>query len=154
DEVIMTNNYVSRLVVIYTSLNSVTNLGSAHYYLAADENQLWQRMFLGYRLNGLEGEEAFKIFSKERAYISGEIYGEYYRKSYKGHENIPDEKIYSIAEEYKKSLDVPLKDILRKYQVKYLIWDTNVDPNWSIDKYSFFEQVHQVKDIKIYQMIY
>ncbi|MFH0805611.1 MAG: hypothetical protein ABIG88_02525 [Patescibacteria group bacterium] len=154
DEVIMTNNYVSRLVVIYTSLNSVTNLGSAHYYLAADENQLWQRMFLEHRLNGLEGEEAFKIFSKDRIYISGEVYGEYYRKSYKGHENIPDEKIYSIAEEYKKSLDIPLKDILRKYQVKYLIWDTNADPNWSIDKYSFFEQVYQVKDIKIYQIIY
>jgi len=154
DEVAMTNNHMSHLITIYTSLNSATAIGSAHYYIAATEDQLWQRMFLEYRFDKLKKEEAFEVFSKNRAYISGELYGEYYRKGYGAHENIPDKKIYAIAEEYGKSLNIPLEDILRKYQVKYLVWDIELNPNWLVNQYSFMEQIYQSGDIRIYEVRY
>jgi len=152
DEVVMTSNHMAHLLIIYTSLNSATAVGSAHYYIASDENQLWQRMFLTYRFDGLKKEDALNLFLKKKNIIAGEIYGEYYRKGYGGHENIPEEKIREIAEAYQESLNIPLEDIFKKYHIKYLIWDTELNPDWMINQYDFLEQIHQTGDMRIYEV--
>lgn len=151
DETVFTNDILSNLIPVYTSLNSASALG-AHYCLISDENQLWQRMFLQYRLNGLAAEESLEKFLDDKVKISGSIYGEYYRKGHGKHENIPDEKINSISRAYQESLSVPLENILRKYQVEYIIWDTAKEPNWQLDRYMFLEEVYQAEDIKVYQL--
>ncbi len=151
DEVVATHSFLSDLILVYTHLNSAAAL-DAHYYLAADEQQLWQRMFLERRLDGLKGEEAREKFLEDKVKISGDIYGEYFRKGWGGRENTPDEKIYSIAQAYQESLSFPLEEVLEKFQVKYLVWDALKGPDWQIDQYPFFKQVYQSNGVKIYQL--
>ena len=43
------------------------------------------------------------------------------------------------------------KEILKKYQTKYIIWDTQNDPYWPIDQYAFLEETYQAETIKIYK---
>jgi len=149
DEVVMSNFIISDLIPIYTSLNAVSNM-DGHYYLASNEDQLLERMFLQYRLNGLNSEEIIKMFFQNKEEISKKIYGQRYRKTLGSYENIPDEKLYSFAEKYMDFLNIPLEDILKKYHVKYLVWDIIKQPNWQIDQYSFFDQVYEQNNLKIY----
>lgn len=155
DEVVMANSEISVLIPIYTSLNPLTTgAGYAHYFIVADEEQLSQRLFLKLRLDQLNTDEAVEYFFEKRADVSGELYGQQYRKRAGDYGQIPDKKLYWLAEEYKKSLNIPLKDALQKYQAKYLIWDTQTDPDWLIDQYSFLKQIYQVEGIGIYQLLY
>ena len=153
DDVVMANFIISDLIPIYTSLNSISSM-DAHYCLGADEEQLIERMFLQYRFNGLKPEKATEVFFQNRKNISAKIYGQGYRKLLGSYEKIPDEKLYYFVEKYINFLNIPLEDILLKYQAKYFIWDIIENPDWLIDKYSFLEQIYQVNDIKIYQINY
>ena len=152
DEVVLANSYLSDLVPIYTSLNAMANL-DAHYSLTSNQ-ELSERMFLLYRLDGIGRgyfEETKEIFYSNRERISKDIYAQKYQEEFGSYEMIPDEKIDLLIKGYFNSLAVPTKDVLEKYQVKYLIWDILEDPNWKISQYPFLEEVYQKNNLKIYR---
>jgi len=112
-------------------------------------------LFLFYRLRGVEGESVLEVFTNERKIVSTQIYGIYYRKLMGSYEAIPDEKIEEIAELYKETLFIPtsewLRQILTQYEVEYIVWDKENDPDWQLEKYSFLKEVAVFNDIVIYQ---
>ncbi|OGZ32161.1 MAG: hypothetical protein A3I88_02460 [Candidatus Portnoybacteria bacterium RIFCSPLOWO2_12_FULL_39_9] len=151
DEVVMGDETISYLTPIYTTLNAVS-AQDGHYALIASEEQITERAFLLFRLNGLKAEEANKFFFENRSRISGGIYGQYYRKQLGEYGLIPDAKLYFLVDRYKEFLSAPLEEMLRKYHTDYLIWDTLKHPEWQIEEYSFLKQIYQAEGLKIYKI--
>ncbi|MFC1701020.1 hypothetical protein ACFLZ0_02695 [Patescibacteria group bacterium] len=149
DEVALGNVIVSDLITMYTSLNSATS-EDGHYTLIADEEQITERIFLEFRIDGLDEENVKEVFFRDRSTISASIYGQKYRKQFSEYGDIPDGKIYWLIDQYKNFLTIPIEDILRKYNIKYVIWDTVKNQNWEVDQYPFLEEIYQTERIKIY----
>jgi len=151
DQVVMGDDITSCSIPAYTPLNTVS-CEDGHYTLAGSEESTIERIFLTIRLNRLKKEEAKEYFFENRANISAKIYGSYYRKKMGDYDLIPDEKIDFLVGRYKEFLDIPLKDILKKYQTDYLLWDTLKYPEWKIEQYSFFEEINQINEFKVYKL--
>lgn len=151
DQVVAGDRVVSRLIAIYTSLNSVS-LEDGHYTLAGSEEDVMERIFLTFRLDRLKKDEAQEYFFENRADISARIYGGYYRKKLGDYNLIPDEKIDFLIGKYQEFLDIPLENVLKKYQTDYLLWDTLKHPEWQIEQYPFFEQIYQIDGFKIFKL--
>jgi len=151
DQVIIGDEITSCLIPIYTSLNTVS-CEHGHYSLVASEQQLMERFFLVFRFNGLKKENVKEYFFKNRADISAKIYGQYYRKQMGNYALIPDEKLIFLIDKYKEFLNIPLEDIFKKYQTDYLLWDTLKHPEWQVEQYSFFEQIYEINEFKIFKL--
>lgn len=145
DEVVAGGKTISYLAPMYTPLNSVS-AADGHYTLVADEEQMIERMFLEWRLRGLNTEDLINY----RSNISGEIYGQQYRKQTGEYTDIPSKKFNWLVDQYGDFLEKPMEDILRKYQVRYIIWDTVAEPNAQVSQYSFLKELHRSKEIGIY----
>ena len=153
DQVIVGDEINSYSIATYTPLN-VVNCEDGRHSLAADEKQLLERIFLILRFNGLKGNDEilYKYFFENKADLSLKVYGEYYRKRMGGYELIPDEKLYFFVDKYREFLAIPLENILRKYQTDYLLWDTLKYPQWKIEQYSFFEQIYEINEFKVFKL--
>ena len=149
DEVVFASWEKSLLIPAYTSLNAFSSSASAAYYFVPN-NYLEEALFLNYRLDGLKAENALKEFFKNRRTISNLIYAETYRKKFGSYELISDEKLDYLVSKYKEFLSLPLLSILERYNIKYLIWNTEEQPNWQLDQYPFLKQIYQENRIKIY----
>ena len=153
ESVVVANSEISRLTVIYTSLN-VYHHFSAHLSLSATEERIRELLFTFYRLRGVGEIDASDAFYTERGYISGAIYGLYYRELLGSYEAAPDEKFEEIISLYKETLLIPtsswLKEIWTRYEVEYVIWDMASDPEWHLEQYSFLREVATFGDIIIY----
>ena len=44
------------------------------------------------------------------------------------------------------------KEMLQKYQVKYLVWDKRDYPLWNLEQYQFLRKVAELGDFIIYQI--
>lgn len=152
DQVVAGDKAISRLVIIYTSLNSVSR-EDGHYTLVASEENIMERIFLSFRLDGLGKEDVQEYFFENKTEVSGRIYGGYYRKLLGAYDRIPDEKLNFLVEKYKEFLDVPLEDILEKYSADYLVWDTVEHPEWQIEEYSFLEEIYADGEFKVFKIL-
>ena len=151
EEVVFSDPEISNLIPIYTSLNVF--YATPPDYLAASKERLIDVVFLFYRLEGLEGEKASETFLKDRAEISGRIFGVYWREKKGDFGAISDEILYSLSYQYQDFLKIPLDKILTKYNIKYVIWDNQNYPNWFLDRYPPLRKVYEKGNIKIFEEI-
>jgi hypothetical protein len=155
ETVVLANNEASQMVVIYTSLN-VFHHRSAQLFLAASEERLLDAVFTFYRLGGVGTSGAEEAFKADIKNISANVYGIYYREALGSYGAIPDEKFREILARYQKTLETPtsiwLRDIFRKYEVEYFIWDKSKDPAWDLDRLNYLEQVAEFGTMAIYKL--
>lgn len=155
EAVVFGNGETSNLTVIYTPLNVFFEKSICCTSLSATKSRLLDVLFSFYRLREVDAESTPAIFSQERASISSQIYGIYYRKLNGSYESMPDEKFEEIVTLYKKTLSVPrsewLKNIWAKYEVEYLVWNKAEDPLWRLDQYKFLDKMAEFGDLAIYQ---
>lgn len=153
ESTILTNNYISKMIVIYTSLN-VFYHHSALHSLSATKDRLIDQQFTFYRLQEIGEEDVQEVFERDKAQISAELYGLYYRDLYQSTGDIPIETLDEIITLYKNSLSIStlewLKQKMKQYDVDYIVWDKKADPNWQLQKYSFFKEVAKFGDLIIY----
>jgi len=154
EEIVFANNEISHLVVVYTSLN-VFNHHAAMYSLSATRSRLLETLFSYYRLDGVGENDAQSLFLQERGKISGKIYGMYYRELLGDYEAMPDEVIQEIIQKYQESLFVSTNEFLNqvwsKYEVKYLVWDKQENPQWQLDQYQFLEKSFEAGNLIVYE---
>jgi len=152
--VVFGNNETSHLTVIYTPLNVFYHRAASFTSLSVTHSRLLETMFSFYRLRGVGDEATSDIFFKERGNVSAQIYGIYYRKLFGSYEAISDEKIEEIVVLYKETLSTPkeewLREIWKKYEIEYIVWDKKADPLWQLEQYPFLEEVAVFGDISIY----
>jgi len=90
-------------------------------------------------------------------FISSRMYGLYYRQALGSYEAIPDEKIDTFLNLYLQTLPIQtkqwLREIFKKYEVEYIIWDKKENPSWQLDRFNFLEQRAGFGDLVIYQVI-
>ncbi|MDO8559291.1 MAG: hypothetical protein Q7R84_03070 [bacterium] len=151
--VVFSNDAIANLVVTHTSLN-VFYHHSAKFSLAATTERLINILFLYYRLDGVSESQAKEVFLRDRADISWTIYGIYYRDLFGEYENIPDEVLLDLVQKYKESLATVtpdlFKEMLQRYEVNYLIWDKESNPQWQFDQYPFLKKVAEIGEFSIY----
>ena len=154
EEVVLANDPVSYAVAVYTPLN-VYYHRAALYSLSATEERLLDTIFTFYRLRGVDSKNVRQVFFAERAYISANLYGIYYRQFAGSYEAIPDEELNRMASLYENTFAAPasvwLKQILTKYEVNYIVWDKKANPDWQVQKYPFFKEAAVFGDLGIYR---
>lgn len=155
EEVVLANDEVSHLTVIYTPLNVFHHRASI-YSLAATKERLLEVLFTFYRLRGVTSAQAREVFFAERAFISTTVYGIHYRELLGSYEAIPDKQIEEIITGYqdtfKVSTGVWLERVLRKYHVKYVVWDQVSEPSWQLEQYPFVHKVAEFGDVILYKL--
>lgn len=143
ESVVLANDELSHLTVIYTPLN-VFYHRAAPYSLSATNKRLLEVIFTFYRLRGVGMKDTTNVFKDERGYISASVYGIHYRELSGSYESIPDKEIESITNQYLETLKTPktewIKNIFKKYEVEYVVWDKKNDPTWNLDQYKFLEK--------------
>lgn len=154
DEVIFSDLQLSDLIVARTSLN-VFYSSWADLYLSASNQRILNSLFLLYRLDGLRGDEAEKVFLQEaeRTKISSHVYKNYYREKTGDYANIPDDILRLFAAKYRDFLSIPIEKIWAENEVNYVIWDTLQHPQWSFDKYQSLNEFYREEGIIIYQFL-
>ncbi|MCR4333511.1 MAG: hypothetical protein NUV60_00600 [Patescibacteria group bacterium] len=154
EDVVLSNDPISYLVTIYTSLN-IYYCRADLYSLSATNERLRDILFTLYRLRGVGKEEVQKVFYAERKFISLNLYGIYYRQLSGSYEAIPDEELNRTIALYEETLATPteewLKQKMTQYEVNYVIWDKKSDPDWQLQKYPFLHEAAVFGDIVIYQ---
>lgn len=154
DVVFANTEEASRLLVVYTPMNLLYHPGGG-LTLAASRDRLLDIFFLTYRLDGVEENEADKVFLENRRKISHLLYGMYYPFTAGDYEAIPDAILLDFAGKYKNYLDIPEADfiniLLKRYEVRYILWDKNENASWQLDKYSFLKKATQSGDFIIYE---
>lgn len=153
EAVVLANNEVSHLTVIYTPLNVFYHRVAGNS-LAATKERLLEVVATLYRLEKVEEDTARDRFFADRAYLSSNIYGIYYREALGSYEAIPDEKIEEFVRFYTKTLETPdsrwLQEVFDKYEIEYIIWDKKTDPTWDLDRYNFLEKSVEFGEVAIY----
>lgn len=156
ESVVLANNEVSHLTVIYTPLNVFYHRVAGNS-LAATKERLSEVVSTLYRLEGVGGNNSQARFFTDRAYLSSNIYGIYYREALGSYEAIPNEKITEFAMFYQKTLTIPtpewLEKIFNKYEIEYVVWDKKTDPAWDLDRYKFLEKSAEFGEVAIYHKI-
>lgn len=154
EEVVFANVEISKSIVIYTPLN-VFYHPTIVYLFSIPRERLLESLFVFYRLDGVDKDEAQEVFFRDRAEISSSLYGIYYRETAGDEANIPDEIIQNIVDQYRASFDVSTADFLdevwNRREVQYLVWDKKQDPQWNLDQYEFLKKVAELGDMVIYQ---
>lgn len=154
EAVVLANDEISHLTVIYTSLN-VFYHRVAMISLSATKARLLDVFLTFYRLRNIEIDEARKVFFAERGSLSANVYGIYYRELLGSYEAIPDAQVEEALALYQRALTVPaavwLEQMFKKYEVQYVVWDKKSDPNWGLDRYPFLKEVAVFGDLSIYQ---
>ncbi len=154
DEVLLANNNISYMASIYTPLNFFYHRAGMYALTATHERQLDQ-LLMFWRLRGVTASEAPEVFRAERRAISVNLYGIHYRQLLGSYESIPDEKIDEVVAAYNETLKVPaslwLQNILKKYNVRWLVWDPQEDPEWSVS-YPFLVKEAQIGRFSIYKV--
>ncbi len=153
EAVVFANEEISRIVGIYTPLN-VFHLQVAHATLAATDARIREQMFAFYRLRNVDIENVRETFYRERAFISAQLYGLYYREKSGRDDDIPDEIIDNIVSDYESTLSKPIGEWLystwSKHRVEYVVWNTEADPTWNLDRFLFLTKEATFGNITIY----
>jgi hypothetical protein len=158
EAVVFSDEPTAEAVVTYTSLN-VFHHEKAPLSLAAPERRMFDVMFTYYRLKGIDEKEAQEVFhTEQRGFIATRMYGIHYRQSAGSYEAIPDERINRFTAKYLETFKVPAKDWIRdiwkKYEVEYLVWDKKAEPEWNLDQFKFLTKVAEFGDLVIYTAKY
>lgn len=74
---------------------------------------------------------------------------------------IPYESVYSVEREkefvsqiYNNMAEQGWDaQLLKKYRVDYIIWDTNLKPEWNLEQYNELKLIDQVEDVLIYKIL-
>lgn len=154
DEVAFANGELSQVVTIYTPLNVFQHF-TIDISFAATQDRLLDTLFARYRLAGVGPDQARDIFFSDKRNISWSLYGIHYRETTGSYEGISDEIVEDVLQKYQQSLAVSNSEFLNqlwdRYEVKYLIWDKKIDPQWRLDQYPFLKKVWEREEFAIYQ---
>lgn len=145
EEVVFTSQELAGFVLNYTSLN-VQYSPFAFFYLCSSEDYALKNIALLSRLQGLSPEKAKEQFSEQ----GGQ--GAYGVKYSQGGGSFSDKEINSFSQKYQEVLATPLAKIWQEQEVKYLVWDTERQPEWQFNQYPFLQQLYQKDKIKIYEL--
>lgn len=160
ESVVLANDEIAHLTVIYTPLN-VFYHRAAGYSLAATTDRLTDVLFTLYRLRGVgvkDIDEVKDVFFADRAFISATVFVIHYRELLGSYEAIPDEEVEKLITQYEETLSFPtsewLNSMFKRYEVEYIVWDKKADPTWNLDQYKFLKRVAEFDggDLVIYKI--
>lgn len=113
---------LSLYIPIYT-VDTAPNNSYAIYYLNPDSFYL-DRLFLHYRLNGVTPDEMLSLLQKDRAIVSAQLYGLYYRDQAGGYSAIPDTVLMRLANQYRTFYVRPYSDIFHELALTEIVADS------------------------------
>jgi len=117
---------LGEIIPVYTGLNVYYSYYAQFYLNSFD--QLEKGLFLEYKLRDLVPEVARRdFFQILRPQISSLLYGIYYRDARGGYENIPDDIVQKITDDYSAYYNKDWSETLAQYPLDYIIVDTNQD---------------------------
>lgn len=141
---------LSNLLPIYAPVAAV-NSKYAEFYLA-DADYLSERLFLEYRLRGVSAVDALAVMKTERADISNQIFGIYYRDQFGDYSDVPDTLLAGYAKAYAAFLKKPEEAAFRDLGVSLVVWDTAAEPSWRIDRLAFAREVFASGTLRAYRL--
>ena len=108
-------------------------------------------------MRGVSAADAPSVFQSERGFVSLNLYGIYYRDLTGSYANMPQADFDSFLALYQAQAKEPmapwLADMLHKYEVNWVVWDTQADPSWHLERYpTVLHQEAQFGRLSIYSV--
>lgn len=144
EEVALADPDLSNFIPTYTRLNIFYHM--VPDYPAISKERLVETLFLYHRLEGVDKEDAFKIFTR----YGEEIYQKFSISAYYGQ---TDEASRSLAEKYGNFLQIPLDEVLKKYGINYIIRDAENSGGWSLGEYQFLRKIYEDGEFEIFKVL-
>ncbi len=159
DQVVFADDNLSLFIPIYTSENVFYSPYGILFFLTDRES-----------LDRFIGNHYFDVFDRDYVIKNQRmIFGGYYINQY-GHNLsknnlkeifglaknnytlLPDNAISTVLDRAKILQKEDFLKILHMYKTDYVIWDTNNDPNWHLDRFEFLTKVYSINGFIIYKI--
>jgi hypothetical protein len=150
-EVVFSDAVLSMYVPIYTQHDAPNNV-YAGLYLSSDEFYA-NRLYLEYRLRGVQPEEIFSVMQKERVAVSQQLFLIYYREQYGSYAAISDVTLQRLADAYGASYRKPIGDLLNDLGVTIVVWDTAREPDPHYANAKNLKELTRVGSFVVYRVI-
>jgi hypothetical protein len=132
DSVVLANENLSELTVAYTHDNVYTISNFADSLISVD--RLQHAVFALAYLEGARSDTAAAWFQENRDLVGADLFGQYYRQVDGGcYGCFPQSMMDDIVKRYQEYASQDFITRLTDYQLDYIVWDSNVDPSWTID---------------------
>lgn len=153
NDVVFSDVRLSELLPVYTR-NYVYGALHASAFPVPTE-RLKHNYYTTIAIDGVSTDEAKNHFYDpvNRNSLGQYIFeGQYWRAKCGSFGCFPDQTLDELVSDYKKFLDNPLRDNLKKYRIDYVFWDLKNDPTWKLDQYLFLEKVFSENEVAIYKV--
>ncbi|MFZ2522332.1 MAG: hypothetical protein WAX44_01650 [Minisyncoccia bacterium] len=154
DDVVYSSTEISEIIPVYTH-NSVYGSLHASVYPVPTERLAHNYFTLMY-LRGISGKEVktYLYDEKYRNEFGHMVFeGQYWRSVCGSFGCFPD----SVLDSYIKNYELLVKDSfetnLKKYKIDYILWDSELNPEWEIDKFNFVKEVFRHESIHLFSVI-
>ena len=159
DQVVYSNDQINSLIPIYTSQNVYFSPYSLIFLMTNDEVE--KRFIISHYFEDFTYEY---ILSKYRS-----VFGTFYLNEHAHNRSknklrkffgiapvsyveYPSEEIERIIEKAKLLQSDSFENQIKTYQVDYLVWDKNKNPDWKLSRFKFLSQVFSEGDIIVYKV--
>lgn len=133
DSTIFSEDDFAHLVVVFTSNNAYYHRGLTDFPIPPE--RIKHALFLNIFLDGVTSEEALAYFTQHRNRIGSWLYGEHYRQRHGCSGCFSEEMFTNLVNDYQMFSRQDFVASIKKYPIKYLVWDKEKDPNWNLDQY-------------------
>jgi putative flippase GtrA len=137
-------------IPLYTR-DAAPDNGYLAYYLVPQQF-LVNRLLLEYKLRGIKPADAYGQMQQDRATISGELYGTYWRDQAGSYAAIPDSLLQSYATQYSKIYATSYDTLLKELDSTQVVWDRTEDPEWKLSSVPGLTQIYSDSRFTIYQV--
>lgn len=120
------DNNMSNLLAGYTEHNAVNSY--AAYYLI-ERDYFIKRLFLEYRLRGIDPQEIGMILEEEKAQVSESIFAMYYREKFGDSALMPQDFLIELEDGYKSFYNLSFFDVFKGLQIDLVVWDKKNEPD-------------------------
>lgn len=142
---IFANDDLSSFIPAYTHHNIYRGQSDS----LISEERLKHAIYIHSFLNGITAGKAKDFFYDNRNPIGAEIFGQYYRMKDGCYGCFKDEILNSLILEYKIFLKKDFVAELKKYQIDYIVWDKEKNPEWKIERF-FNKKIYEKDNFAIY----
>lgn len=144
------NRTLSLYIPMYTK-QDVPNNNFAEYD-PVPQAFLEKRLLLEYSLRKVSAVDALATMKTEREDIAFRLFGVHWRDQHGSYAAIPDSFLERYANDYKEVSRRSISEQLRALGVSVVVWDTETDKSWDLDRALSTNPVFRTEQFKVYRV--
>src|SRR3989344_9466382 len=147
ESVIFANEDLSNFIPAYTR----HNVYRGHSDSLVSEERIKHSLYINFFLDGITKDSSRDFFYNNRDLLGGRIFGQHYRMKNGCYGCFPDAILDELILEYQDFFKKDFVSELKKYQVDYVLWDKEKNPEWRLGRF-FNKKIYDQDNLVIYDL--